>query len=309
MTMLPLNINDVSPQNKFDVITHLLCTPETSRNETASAVGLSAVTVGKVVSRMLERGLLDATSAQGQRGRSTEMLTPRKTLKALVVLIKESVCHANFILADRTRINVLTHHRNESFQTVEDVDIFLSKLRSAIQEEENIFGVYVVCELRSFSYREIDFKSSLGQTPDRIMTLEEVMGICFNTRYPSKTVLYVDINEYIRYSLYSNGSSLSKNAQPKLPEERDERSIANYISSELISLFEVIVPDIVAIVSDKITADRRFVDYLLKRVTQKAELPQELLPTFICDKDTDMIGDTVFDIGINAFAKNLSGME
>ena len=124
-----LNITDVSAKNKYDVIKYLLCNNNISRLDVANALGLSSMTVGKVVAAMLENKLLDSLGTQGQRGRSTEILYSRHSLCTLLLQIKDSGFYASFVDNSGTQNNIITHRRNADASLEDDISLFLSSVK------------------------------------------------------------------------------------------------------------------------------------------------------------------------------------
>ena len=308
MNIRKLNVPDVSAQNKFDIITELLLTPQSTRRDVASASHLSSVTVGKVVCAMLEDGILVSSKLHNTRGRSTEILFPMPTLRALLILIRDTAFYASYIMLDGKEEQIIVRHRNESLDLEDDIRVFLAAVRIEIEAEKDIIGVYLVHSTKSPSKLGINIPLMLGLVPSLVSEFYDTLGMFFESAYPNDTALYIDIGDRVRYNLYAGGKALSQNAIGHTLEERNEYSVALEVSKRLSSLFEFVVPSVIAMSSDKITADKRFIDFVASELSKRGRIKESAMPRFIYDRDISLVGNVILQKSVEALAKELAGL-
>jgi hypothetical protein len=175
-------------------------------------------------------------------------------------------------------------------------------------EKSGIFSVVIVYEGKHPKALGIDIEIVLGCEPDFVIERRTALAEHLAQDLSDCPSLCVYIDERINYELYSNGTFLSKNATGHRLDTKDEIEIALEVSNGHASLFEYTVPTKISIFSNKVTADKRFIELVTNKLYQKAHIDEFDRPIFIDERNLSLLASFALDKSIEFFAKKLAGM-
>ena len=309
MKILPLDVCDVSSQNKYKIIKHLLSATPLSRGDSAKALGLSSVTVGKIASSMLDGGILVRQKTSGGVGRSTELLSASPSLCVLAINFGEDAFCASLITLDKAQRTLHKHPRNKSYSYTEDINVFLSTTERKLNEmSNNIFiGVFVSYYDKSPKELGVSVGSVLGLEPDIIMHSQDALGIAYRNR-GIDIALHIDISEIVKPMLFVDGKSISRSANGYTPKEANEYDIALELAQYLVSLFKTVLPNTIAIDSESVTADKRFFELVESKASDIIDTAQKSFPSVIDQRNITLMSEADLDVITELYAKRLANI-
>ena len=306
--ILPLDVYDVSSQNKYEIIKYLLSTTPHSRNAVAQAKNLSSVTVGKIASAMLKRNILVGERGPSLRGRSTELLCASPLLSILHLRFNENSFSASFITLDSIERLITKRQKNDSFEYADDLQIFITTLQRKLLSFSNvdIVGVFVTYVDKHPKSRGVDVGKLLKIEPDIIINEEEAIGIAFGHRKDCDIALHLNIDYRVIARLFVHGKNISQNALGYKVAEGNEYDIALELSKYLANLLKTIIPDTISIDSENITADKRFFELVAKNVSRITKLPINELPMAIDQRNISLTAESALIVITELYAKRLA---
>ena len=309
MKFLPLDVYDVSSQNKYKIIKHLLSATPHSRGDSAKTLNLSSVTVGKIACPMLDGGILVAEKTSGGVGRSTELLCASPALCVLVINLGSLAFSAYLVTLDGAETTLYKHPRNQSCSYAEDINVFLSTTERKLNElsSNTIIGVFVSYYDKHPAELGVSIGSALGTEPDVIMHSQEALGIAYKNR-GIDIALHIDISETVKPMLFVGGKSISRTAVGYTPKEANEYDIALELAQYLKSLFKATVPNTIAIDSESVTADKRFFELVASKASDIEDVPQGYFPTVIDQRNASLISEAALDVITELYAKRLANI-
>ena len=310
MKIMPLDVCDVSSQNKYEIIKYLLSCAPHSRNDAADAISLSSVTVGKIASSMLCRNILIGERETGARGRSTELLCASPSLSVLSIGFWGTSMSASFVTLSGIEKTILKHLRNDSFDYAEDMCVFLASVQRKIANmtDADIIGVFVTYSDKSPKQLGVDVGMLLGIEPDVIISAEEALGIAFGHRKECEIALHISIDYNVKARLFVNGMNISKNACRYTPAEQNEYAIALELARYLAELFKTVIPDSIAIDSETVTADKRFFELISNEASRTAKLEADSFPAIIYQRNIRLTSEAALNVILELYAKKLAGI-
>ena len=310
MNILPLDVCDVSPQNKYEIIKYLLSTDAHSRNETADAINLSSVTVGKIASAMLSRNILKSERMSGPKGRSTELLYASPDLSILCITLNETTFVASLVTLDGVEKQITKRPKNDSFEYAEDTCIFIASVQRKIANIQNsqIIGVFVAYSYKSPKKLGVNVGMLLGIEPDVIISADEAIGTAFAHRKDCDVALHINIDYRIRPNLYVNGKNISEKAIGLAPDEQNEYAIALELSKYLSNLFKTVIPNAISINSEAVTADKRFFEFVNNNVSKITKIPTNDLPAVIDQRNISLIAEAALHLITELYIKRLANI-
>ena len=299
MKPFTLDAAGVSTQNKYEIIKYFLSDGTHSRSEAARSVSKSAMTVGKVASAMLARGLLVSELAAGEIGRSTEYLLANPSLCAYLINVGKESFSLSLLRANRTETRLRSRPRNPSLSYEDDLRSFLLSISGKLSQstQDDVMGVALIYS-DSVEYAP----PCLDIRPDVTASQTEATGAYLQQLCPNGCSLWVNISDRILPTLYVGARPISNGAMGLALRSKSETEIARELAKYLDSLCDTVIPDKVLITADVFPVDEIFIGCVKENMKRKDSI------SFEVNKDMSPISAYALDTATDSFAKRLAGV-
>ncbi len=310
MNTSPLDMVGVSEDKKYQIAYAALTLGAVTRAELSDICSVSAMTVGRVVTKMLEAGLLISEKRSLGIGPHTEILRPSPDINTVFFhltdrKLKLTVCDAcqNIIFEREAVVNEsLPYEANISALAMSAY----GKLKSII--DKGLCG-YAAATDGAVSAKELDILSSVFPNAKLHTVKPYVDYICDLMRrdHPDKNIFLIRIGRSIELSLICESHRIgSNNPIVNHVSALDIKDAILGISDTVAPLLRVLTPDKIVIESDMMPIDRHFIHSLKVKISERTRHGDKI-PDIVSGEGLHLAARSAADITAIELASVLSG--
>ena len=281
MRVAQIAIKGISEQKKLDIIRAVLTSDGISRNEIAEKCGISSMTVGKVISEMMNEGLICSESISLGKGRRTELFRAAQTVSILVFCFEAR--KLSVVISDVRGDISFSHSQliNDSLPYESNVADLVTSVYEPICSalRETVCCVSVITE-DGIHPRDLSVINSIIPEfyIDVLADKREYISDHIRENYPEQTVMLVSIGDKVELSLYYRGADVSSRGASKMP--REHLSVEE-IADILATLSHIVIPDTVIVEADRALCAPDLLPSLKNELCRKLRIPERDMPEFI----------------------------
>ncbi len=266
MKIEAINLNGIRRETATELISTLLSDSPMTRTRLAELCGVSAMTAGKAVKELLERGIIKKETD------GAELFYPSELLTVLTLRLCEDsffycLCDLSGSALAADRIS-----RNSIYAYEEDILRFFRTVSLRIAEHTErkyCIGALIVDatpkNIREFAENAMDIDFSAP-----ISSIRAISKLC-GGKHPNETALLVSIGDYTDYTLMIDGAySSPAHANHREITELDELEIINRIVKRVIDLSAVTLPKRILVTSDRLRIDKKLIEALKEELKKRS---------------------------------------
>ena len=281
MRVAQIAIKGISEQKKLDIIRAVLTSDGISRNEIAEKCGISSMTVSKVISEMMNEGLICSESISLGKGRRTELFRAAQTVSILVFCFEAR--RLSVVMSDVRGDISFSHSQliNDSLPYESNVaDLVTSVYEPVCSALRETFCCVSVITDDGIHPRDVALINSM--LPDFFVDISankrEYTADYIRENHPEQTVILVSIGDKVELSLYYRGADVSSRGANKMP--REQLSVEK-IADILATLSHVVIPDAVIVEADRALRAPDLLRSLKNELGRRLRIPECDMPEFI----------------------------
>ncbi len=259
-----------------------------SRDGLAEVTSLSSVTVGKVVSALVNARLLTEERAPVSRGRHALLLSPSEHTVYLALFVSTSSMLA--VAESASGKTVLCEGRpyNHAVDLDDNIRSLLATVLDAEELENRIGALALICDESQPS------ASLLSFSPAVVLSHSELIKMALANKYKNENVLYVKLADSLHYFAVSHGNLfLSRGSEaPEYPYETQSEAAEN-IASVIGGLARYSSPECV-IIEGSHSVSSRLPEHIMHFLVEREKLSADELPHLICYENMELSCDCVF---------------
>ena len=273
MNISPLDVSGINEDKKFKVIHTALTSGDITRAEIADICSLSAVTVGKIISKMLDEGLLVSEKLPLGIGPHTEILKPSPKINTLLFYLGES--RLNITVCDACQ-NIIFERSAAIDESLPYEDNLTNILMNSYPKLEGILngGICGYAAATSVNTRAFDLNMLSSAFPkidfDIVKPYDEYVCALMEKDHPDKNIILIHIGLNIGITLICEGKKI--NSYSCIAEHIGTLDIGNaisHIADTVAPLLKLLRIDRIVLESDSIPVNNRFINLLKDRISER----------------------------------------